>query len=533
MSEIKVTVIGIGAMGGGMARVLVDSSVTSLVCGYDRAEQLVHDFQADAKEKAPPSPPKSLKEAVSAETDCVVLALVNQVQCESVCQELIAIMRPESTLIVTSTVTADWAIRTAKTFDDKSIYFVDCPVSGGPVRARQGDLTLMVSGDEQSLQVAKPILDAMGQSSIIQGGVGMGSTVKMVHQLLAGVHICAAAEALSLAAVAGLDVTQMYEIVNGAAGASWMFKDRGARMIDGNEEIVKSQLALFVKDLDIVYAEAKRLRAPIPLASAALQQFISGQSLGLTRKDDSQVIRVYESITGKPARGTPKKEGNEVGDLWVMKDGTVEEIQEVGAEPRHQIVLQNDYVRALRVSFPPNDTTLAHRHAEDSIYFFLVEGDDGKLNVINHVKGNAPACDCMDFGEIRYGTHKTDQPLVHKITNKSNVTMLCIDAEVLSKPPITSPLPLVAEFHELVKTRDKCRVYKLELTPGQSVNITYPFYHLTVVLRPGTVKNESAGMFSWEEPYELGDLAWKEPVANLTRTNTGESTFVQYIAEWR
>jgi hypothetical protein len=346
------------------------------------------------------------------------------------------------------------------------------------------------------------------------------------------VHIVAAAEALALAAKAGLDVQQMYEIVNGAAGASWMFKDRGKRMLLTGEAPVNSQTQIFVKDLDIVYTEAKRLQAPIPIASAALQQFISAGSLGLSKKDDSQVVKVYEKITGVPVGTSPRaNEGTLVGDLWKLDDGTMEEILEVGAEPRHQIVLSNDYVRALRVSFPPNDCTLAHRHAEDSLYFFLVEG---VLDVVNHVQGNAPACDCMEFGEIRFGTHKTDKPLVHKITNKTNQQMLCIDAEVLKQPPITAAIPLIAENHELVKTRDKCRVYKLSLEPGEMVTVSYPFFYFTVILQPGTVERAmGGGRLVWMETSARGDVAWKEPTVDLRITNKGLSTFVQYIAEWR
>jgi putative dehydrogenase len=70
-------------------------------------------------------------------------------------------------------------------------------VSGGPARAREGDLTLIASGDDGCVQQAKLVLDALGGDlHIIQGGAGSGSTVKCVHQLLAGVHICAAAEAI-------------------------------------------------------------------------------------------------------------------------------------------------------------------------------------------------------------------------------------------------------------------------------------------------------------------------------------------------
>jgi hypothetical protein len=164
---------------------------------------------------------------------------------------------------------------------------------------------MMASGDGQSLRVARPVLDALGRDGdvhIIAGGAGAGSTVKCVHQLLAGVHICVAAEAMAMAAKAGLDVDQLYQIVNGAAGASWMFTDRGKRMLDVDPE-VKSALDIFVKDLGIVFEESKKLQTPIPIASAALQQFLNGQSLGLGRLDDSQVVKVYENITRVPVCG--------------------------------------------------------------------------------------------------------------------------------------------------------------------------------------------------------------------------------------
>ena len=161
-----------------------------------------------------------------------------------------------------------------------------------------------------------------------------------------------------------------------------------------------------------------------------------------------------------------------------MPNGQTEKILDVAEEKRHKLVLSNDYTRVLKVRFPPKDTTWAHRHVEDSLYFFLNEGG---LEVINHVKGSAPACDCMDFGEIRYGSYK--EPLVHKITNLNDDDMFCIDAEVLKTPPVTSPLPLVAEHHQLIKTRDRCRVYKLTLQPGESVHVSYPFFYLSIVLR--------------------------------------------------
>jgi putative dehydrogenase len=302
----EVVVVGIGAMGGGMARALLSSPITSSITGYDKSKEAVDIFFEEAKavNKAPPSPPSTLADAVGEKTGFVILSLVNESQCEQVCfgkgDNLVRSLVSGSCVILTSTVSATWARQANEKFKSAGILFVDCPVSGGPARAKAGELTLMASGDANSLEKAGPLLDALAKEvHIIQGGAGAGSTVKCVHQLLAGVHICAAAEALALAAKAGLDVNQMYRIVNGAAGASWMFTDRGQRMISDAGE-VKSALDIFVKDLDIVHAEAKRMQSPIPVASAALQQFISGQSLGLGKLDDSQVVKVYESITGAP-----------------------------------------------------------------------------------------------------------------------------------------------------------------------------------------------------------------------------------------
>ena len=418
---MKVTVIGLGAMGGGMARSLLKCSAISQISGFDLSADLVASFYDDALAAGKaagmssptnhPPPNLTLDNFVDESTNVVLLVLVNEAQCQHTCfggdVNLFSILREDSCVVVSSTVSAAWSKIAAQQFSTKKIQFCDCPISGGAVRAANGELTVMASGEASTLDYLDPLFQAMGKEiHIIPGGVGMGSTVKMVHQLLAGVHIVVAAEALVLAAKAGLDVNQVYEIVKGAAGSSWMFCDRGRRMIDSPDKVM-SALAIFIKDLDIVYSESKRLQCPIPLASAALQQFISGSSLGLSRDDDSSVVKVYEALAGvsisQKSASASMSEGDNVGDYWVLPDGTKEQILEVANEERHQLVLSNEYTRVLKVRFPPKDTTWAHRHAEDSLYFFLVEGG---LSVVNHVKGSDPICDCMEFGEVRYGTHR-------------------------------------------------------------------------------------------------------------------------------
>ena len=196
-----------------------------------------------------------------------------------------------------------------------------------------------------------------------------------------------------MGAKAGINVAQLYEIVNGAAGASWMFTDRGQRMLEEDPE-VKSALAIFVKDLDIVYAEAKRLMSPIPVATAALQQFISGQSLGLGGSDDSQVVKVYENVTGVKVVGTVPTTGtivlvcNEIlkvskrsgfaGPLFelykedvltVSLDQVQIQIQVLKSPPMsnttplatemHDLIMESDKFRVYKLTLPAGESCLA------------------------------------------------------------------------------------------------------------------------------------------------------------------------------
>jgi 3-hydroxyisobutyrate dehydrogenase-like beta-hydroxyacid dehydrogenase len=110
---------------------------------------------------------------------------------------------------------------------------------------------------------------------IIQGGAGAGSTVKMVNQLLAGVHIASAAEGMAFGARLGLNTRSLYDAILDTAGTSWMFQNRVPHMLD-DDYTPHSALDIFVKDLGIIASEAKRLKIPVPIAASALQQFVQG-----------------------------------------------------------------------------------------------------------------------------------------------------------------------------------------------------------------------------------------------------------------
>uniref|UniRef100_A0A7S1FW32 3-hydroxyisobutyrate dehydrogenase-like NAD-binding domain-containing protein n=2 Tax=Corethron hystrix TaxID=216773 RepID=A0A7S1FW32_9STRA len=138
----------------------------------------------------------------------------------------------------------------------------------------------------------------------------------MCHQLLAGVHICAAAETLSLAAKAGVDPDQMYKVVSGAAGDSWMFQDRGKRMIETADPSTMMKLNDHVKDLANINQEAIELMCHTPLTSAALQQFVAAEALGLGTSDDSTVVKAYERISGVPVCNRDHELKDEKKNEW-------------------------------------------------------------------------------------------------------------------------------------------------------------------------------------------------------------------------
>jgi 3-hydroxyisobutyrate dehydrogenase/putative dehydrogenase len=161
----------------------------------------------------------------------------------------------------------------------------------------------MAGGPEDLFEELRPALGAMG-SSVVHCGprVGDGQAVKLVNQLLCGVHIAAAGEALAYAEALGLDPRFVFETIRHGAANSFMLEDRGERML--KEEFVppKSALDIFVKDMGLVRSAADERDFHTPLASAALGAYMAGKDAGLGAEDDSGVIRVFRRRMA-PAEG--------------------------------------------------------------------------------------------------------------------------------------------------------------------------------------------------------------------------------------
>lgn len=291
----SIAFVGLGAMGAPMAENLVRRQFR--VTGFDMREAAREALAAAGGHAADSAA------AACAGADALVLMVVNAAQARSVLFEAGALdaLGPGAAVMLMATCPPGEVEAIAAQVTKSGRHFVDSPVSGGVVGARGATLTIMVGAPAESFALARPVLDAMGDKVFHVGErPGQGATVKTVNQLLCGVHIAAAAEALSLAERAGIDGRVLFEIMGGSAASSWMLKDRGPRMHEP-DPAVTSAVDIFVKDLSIVLDAGRAAKTALPLAAAAHQMFLATSGLGHGGRDDSQVVRAYRALNAKPA----------------------------------------------------------------------------------------------------------------------------------------------------------------------------------------------------------------------------------------
>jgi L-threonate 2-dehydrogenase len=289
---MDVGVIGLGAMGGGMAGSLRRAGYCVHV--HDARLEPVQAFVAEGG-VACNSPA-----AVGAACEVLVSVVVNAAQTESVLfgeRGAAAAMKPGSVVVMCSTVDPNWSAQTEQRLADLGLLYLDAPISGGAAKAASGQMTMMTSGRPAAYAKAGPVLDAMAAKVYRLGdSAGNGSKVKIINQLLAGVHIAAAAEAMALGLREGVDPQALYEVITHSAGNSWMFENRMAHVLAGDYTPL-SAVDIFVKDLGLVLDTARATRFPLPLSATAHQMFMQASAAGHGREDDSAVIKIFPGIT--------------------------------------------------------------------------------------------------------------------------------------------------------------------------------------------------------------------------------------------
>lgn len=300
IANLRVAVIGLGSMGLGIASTLVRDGFA--VTGFDQSAAAMDKFATLGGQTAG-SPDDAAKAA-----DIVLCVVVNAAQTKA------ALFGPDGaatamprggTILSCATMSPDAARDLAALAAAQGLGYLDAPISGGAVRAAAGQMTIMASGSPAAFAQAKPVLDCIAAKVYDLGpDAGTGAAFKIVNQLLAGVHIAAACEAITFARGMGLDIAKVYEVITASAGNSWMFENRVPHILEGDYS-PRSAVDIFTKDLGIVSDIGRGLTLPTPIAATALQMFVMTAAAGMGRDDDASVARMLAGLAGLDLPGLP------------------------------------------------------------------------------------------------------------------------------------------------------------------------------------------------------------------------------------
>ena len=294
-NSTKVGLIGLGAMGSGMAASLRRASFDVHV--FDVRQEVADKFAKDGGHAC-----KSVAELGEA-CDVVVSVVVNAAQTEAVLfgpngdgTGCAAAMRAGSVFVMCSTVDPNWSVALEARLEKLGLLYVDAPISGGAAKAASGEMTMMTAAKPAAYAKCETMLNAMaGKVYKLGDHAGAGSKVKIINQLLAGVHIAAAAEAMALGLREGVNPDALYDVITHSAGNSWMFENRMAHVLAADYTPL-SAVDIFVKDLGLVLDMARASKFPLPLSSTAHQMFMQASTAGFAKEDDSAVIKIFPGI---------------------------------------------------------------------------------------------------------------------------------------------------------------------------------------------------------------------------------------------
>lgn len=283
----QTAVIGLGSMGWGAALSLLRAGIATI--GVDINQDVLVRFEGEGGQKAD-SPAAAARDA-----DVVFVFVVNENQTREVLFGVggaVDAAKPGTVFVLCVTMPPSSSIQLAAELDAKGMLVIDAPVSGGSIKASNGEMTIMASGPQEAFAIAAPALEAISAKVFrLSDQPGMGSQVKMINQLLAGVHIAATAEAMALGAGIGVDLETLYDVIRECAGNSWMFENRGRHIVEG-DYTPHSAVDIFVKDLGIVASESAANNFSTPMTEAALGLFKEASAAGMGREDDAALAKL-------------------------------------------------------------------------------------------------------------------------------------------------------------------------------------------------------------------------------------------------
>jgi len=288
----SVAVIGVGAMGMGMAHSLLRNGFRTLARDIDpQREALARAAGAQVVSSA--------REAGAA--DAVAIVVVDAAQIEQVLSGddgLLAGLGPGRLVFLCSTIAPSDSETFAARIAATGAQVLDAPISGGPARAQAGTMSIMLAGPQSALDAAEPVLAAIaGKRFVIGARHGDAARAKLVNNLMAGIHLMAGAEALALAIRLGLDPRQMSELIGASSGQSWMFDDRMQRALVG-DYAPRAQSHVLTKDLTLANDAAHAVGLQLPLGALARDLLRATCEGGWRDEDDAAALKYYASRFG-------------------------------------------------------------------------------------------------------------------------------------------------------------------------------------------------------------------------------------------
>jgi len=278
--------IGLGKMGRPMTQRLLAAGLTVHV--HNRSRGVVDEL---AKEGAKPA--NSARE-VAERADVIMTALPTPDSVETVYGELFGVARQGQIYIDHSTVSPGLNRKCSEELAKRGAAFLDAPVSGGPAGAQGGTLTVMVGGNQADFDRAMSVFQTFGKNIRLCGPTGAGQVVKLINQLLVGIHTAAIAEAAVFGASLGADAQTVLDVIGTSFGGSTMMTRNVPRFIS-RDFSGATPVNLLLKDLGLIHDEAKAAQVPLLLGALAEQRFLEARGRGQGDEDMASLVKLWES----------------------------------------------------------------------------------------------------------------------------------------------------------------------------------------------------------------------------------------------
>ena len=300
MTDKTIGFIGLGRMGLPMGYNLLKAGIDLTV--HNRSQTKVQEIA-----RAGATAARSSAEVTQA-CDIVLACLPDIATSEEVLlgpDGVMANARPGQVIVDNSTVGINTSKACAEAAEAKGAMFLDAPISGGTERAENATLVIMAGGPEDAFDAVLPAFDAMGGTVRHTGPTGTGTTVKLVNQLLVGVHRLAAAEAMLMGTKSGADPALVYELVSSGWGQSFMLDRNSSVMLDQTYEDARAPVRTILKDLGLIQDLARSIGTPTPAGDVAYEMFTRAAESGLGDLDMPGVARLLEKEAGVEIRRKP------------------------------------------------------------------------------------------------------------------------------------------------------------------------------------------------------------------------------------